>query len=265
MAINEVEFERTLLKNKNYQYLRLNIDSLSDSDKDFIRNNLLEINSGRDSDLDLKSETIELVNYLSRLDINKRNGAIAEFLLICILREKGFSQEYCFKNLEENSAKKGFDGLVCKDEQFWLVESKSTQINHGNSHRNTVYRAYNGLKKQLSGANIKINNPWRNAWNHMKIAGSTEDLQKSIANLSTNYSQKKYSTIENHKIVIGSTVIPDSKTKNKSIANISDIDNSIKSIDSYIKNHQSEDELVVAINLKTIEVVIDFFKEIANG
>lgn len=64
MAINEVEFERTLLKNKNYQYLRLNIDSLSDSDKDFIRNNLLEINSGRDSDLDLKSETIELVNYL---------------------------------------------------------------------------------------------------------------------------------------------------------------------------------------------------------
>ncbi|MCD0152650.1 hypothetical protein HK327_08155, partial [Streptococcus agalactiae] len=93
MAINEVEFERTLLKNKNYQYLRLNIDSLSDSDKDFIRNNLLEINSGRDSDLDLKSETIELVNYLSRLDINKRNGAIAEFLLICILREKGFSQE----------------------------------------------------------------------------------------------------------------------------------------------------------------------------
>ncbi|HGA2363940.1 hypothetical protein QN328_02050 [Streptococcus agalactiae] len=60
-------------------------------------------------------------------------------------------------------------------------------------------------------------------------------------------------------------MIPDSKTKNKSIANISDIDNSIKSIDSYIKNHQSEDELVVAINLKTIEVVIDFFKEIANG
>ncbi len=151
-----MEFEESQLEDKNCHYLRLNIETLSDNDKEFITKNLLEISSGRDSDLSTKSEAIELVDYLSRLDINKRNGAVAEFLLICILREKGFSQEYCFKNLEENSAKKGFDGLVFKNNQFWLVESKSTQINHMNSHRNTIYRAYTGLEKQLSGANKKI-------------------------------------------------------------------------------------------------------------
>lgn len=71
------------------------------------------------------------------------------------MRTKGFSQEYCFRNLEENSAKKGFDGLVLEGEKFWLLESKSSQIGHNNSHRNTVYRAYKGLEKQLSGENEK--------------------------------------------------------------------------------------------------------------
>lgn len=80
--------------------------------KQFIRDKA----SCRDSELNLVSEATELVEYLARLDINKRNGAISEFLLICILLwKKVFSQEYCFKNLEENSAKKGFDGLVIKE------------------------------------------------------------------------------------------------------------------------------------------------------
>ncbi|HFI0369452.1 hypothetical protein PWF76_10160 [Streptococcus suis] len=265
MSFDETKFEPTLLENKDYQYIRLSIDSLSDTDKDFIRNNLLEISSGRDSELNLVSEATELVEYLAGLDINKRNGAIAEFLLICILREKGFSQEYCFKNLEENSAKKGFDGLVIKENQFWLVESKSSQINHGNSHRNTIYRAYSGLKKQLSGANKKINNPWRNAYNHARSAMSNKGLQKILASLSNSYTEKNFSTIDEHNVVIGSTVIPDNMTNNRVIATISDIDSSIESIDNYIKNHKSKNELVVIINLQTIEIVLNFFKEIADG
>lgn len=265
MSINEIEFERTLLENVNYRYLRLNIESLSDADKNFIRRNLLEISSGRDSDLNLKSEAIELVEYISRLDVNKRNGAIAEFLLICILREKGFSQEYCFKNLEENSAKKGFDGLVFKENQFWVVESKSSQINHGNSHRNTIYRAYSGLEKQLRGANKKINNPWRNAYNHARNAMSNRGLKKILADLSSNYTQKNFSTIDKHNVVLGSMIIPNNKTNNQVISTISDIDSSIKNIDNYIKNHKSKEELIVIINLQTIEIVVNFFKEIANG
>ncbi|HFU3969340.1 TPA: hypothetical protein ACGO20_000838 [Streptococcus suis] len=265
MSFDETMFESSLLENKDYQYILLSIDSLSDTDKDFIRNNLLEISSGRDSELNLVSEATELVEYLARLDINKRNGAISEFLLICILREKGFSQEYCFKNLEENSAKKGFDGLVIKENQFWLVESKSSQINHGNSHRNTIYRAYSGLKKQLSGANKKINNPWRNAYNHARSAMSNKGLQRILASLSNSYTEKNFSTINEHNVVIGSTVIPDNMTNNRVITTISDIDSSIKSIDNYIKNHESKDELIVIINLQTIDIVVNFFKEIADG
>ena len=173
MSISDIEFEHS---EKHYRYLRLAIEQLSETDKTFIKENLLTIISGRESSLSLKEEARELLNYLGRIDINKRNGAIAELVVICLLRTKGFSQEYCFRNLEENSAKKGFDGLVLEGEKFWLLESKSSQIGHNNSHRNTVYRAYKGLEKQLSGENEKINNPWRNAYNHTKIAQSPHSL-----------------------------------------------------------------------------------------
>ena len=44
MSISDIEFERS---EKNYRYLRLAIEQLSETDKTFIKENLLTIISGR--------------------------------------------------------------------------------------------------------------------------------------------------------------------------------------------------------------------------
>lgn len=176
------------------------------------------------------------------------------------MRTKGFSQEYCFRNLEENSAKKGFDGLVLEGERFWLLESKSSQIGHNNSHRNTVYRAYNGLKKQLSGENEKINNPWRNAYNHTKIAQSPHSLVQKVAELSTDYTNGNYFKIEDNNVIIGSTIIPDKRGNH----HINEINFEISTLNNFIKNHQSKDEIIIAINLQTIEIFLEYLEEIID-
>lgn len=264
MSLSDTEFENSLLESKKYRYLRIDIQELSQEDKVFIRNNLLEIISGSDGYLSFEAEIKELLAYLNRIDINKRNGAVAELVVICLLKIKGFSQEYCYKNLEENSAKKGFDGLVTKDSEVWIIESKSSQIGHNNSHRNTIHRAYNGLKKQLSGENTKINNPWRNAYNHAKVAQSSDTLLRKIAKLSADYTDKKYLKIEDNNIIIGSTVIPDNKTDSQSFHSISEIDSNIQTLDCYIKKHESKDEVVIVINLQTIQIFMDFLEEIVH-
>ena len=53
MSISDIEFEHG---EKNYRYLRLAIEQLSETDKTFIKENLLTIISGRDSSLSLKEE-----------------------------------------------------------------------------------------------------------------------------------------------------------------------------------------------------------------
>lgn len=257
MSISDIEFERS---EKHYRYLRLAIEQLSETDKTFIKENLLTIISGRESSLSLKEEARELLNYLGRIDINKRNGAIAELVVICLLRTKGFSQEYCFRNLEENSAKKGVDGLVLEGEKFWLLESKSSQIGHNNSHRNTIYRAYKGLEKQLSGENEKINNPWRNAYNHTKIAQSPHSLVKRVAELSTNYTNGDYFKIEDNNVIIGSTIIPDKRGNH----HINEINFEVSTLNNFIKNHKSKDEIIIAINLQTIEIFLEYLEEIID-
>ena len=164
------------------------------------------------------------------------------------------------KTFEENSAKKGFDGLVLEGEKFWLLESKSSQIGHNNSHRNTVYRAYKGLEKQLSGENEKINNPWRNAYNHTKIAQSPNSLVKRVAELSTNYTNGDYFKIEDNNVIIGSTIIPDKRGNH----HINEINFEVSTLNNFIKNHKSKDEIIIAINLQTIEIFLEYLEEIID-
>jgi hypothetical protein len=88
------------------------IDKISEIDSKFLMEFIVEIISGRES-----YETYDdiLDTIIKRFDRasgeNNEHGYIAELLTCCILRNNGFSQEYCCKNLEENSLKKGFDGI----------------------------------------------------------------------------------------------------------------------------------------------------------
>lgn len=175
---------------------------------------------------------------------------------MCILRNLGFSQEYCFRNLEENSIKKGFDGLFLKQNKLWLAESKSTETikQHNNNHKYTVDLAYNGINKQISG---KTNNdPWENAVSHANNAKSEKNLIKKLTQFSKDYSLGKFQSIENHNIILGSTVITDI---------ISDITSDVDSLVKLVENHNANSEILIAINLSNKHLFADFIaKVVAN-
>ena len=79
-------------------------------------------------------------------------GSIAEFIVHLYLKACGFSQECLFKNLEEGSIKKGFDGYYTYSNEEWIMESKSGSIKtSGITHRAKIKEAYDDLKNKIDG------------------------------------------------------------------------------------------------------------------
>ena len=106
----------------------------------------------------------------------------------------------------------------------------------------------------------KINNPWRNAYNHTKIAQSPHSLVQKVAELSTDYTNGNYFKIEDNNVIIGSTIIPDKRGNH----HINEINFEISTLNNFIKNHQSKDEIIIAINLQTIEIFLKYLEEIID-
>ncbi|QLB51676.1 hypothetical protein FFV08_02725 [Streptococcus sanguinis] len=234
------------------------INSLNPSEKDFIKNKLVEISKGRSSSYTPNIIAKKIYDNLFRDDGTLKDSRIisgfaAEFFLICILIDNGFEQQFCYKNLEENSAKKGFDGLYQINEEIWLVESKSTQEGDNISHKTTIKRAYDGITDQLAGKTK--NDPWENAANHAKSFKSSESLIHKLEQLSIEYTRENYKKLSECNLIIGSTVIH----KNTAFGIIDS-----KKIDDYLVGHQVKNEKVVAMNLSEQDLFVEIMKEIAN-
>lgn len=125
---------------------------------------ICEGNSGTD----IKTVKKDLVHLFAKKTDDWKIGAIAEFFMHLYIRQKGFIQEFLYRNTEEESIKKGFDGLYCTehDEFMWLMESKSGFISTKNiSHKAKIKEAMNDLCDKVSGKG-QTNNPWKNAYNH---------------------------------------------------------------------------------------------------
>ena len=151
----------------------------------------------------------ELINYFDSKtqnnDYRLTMGSIAEFIIHLYLNDIGFKQEFLFQNLEENSIKKGFDGLYTLKNEMWLFESKSGSSNTVNiSHNSLINISYKDLFNKVSKKTS--NNPWKNALNHAKIAGTTDDILKDIKKLSNEYILKKYQNIKDFNIIPSSTI-----------------------------------------------------------
>ena len=234
------------------------IKDLNPSEKEFIKNKLVEISKGRSSSYDPDIIAKKIYDNLFRDDGTLKDSRIvsgfaAEFFLICILIDNGFEQQFCYKNLEENSAKKGFDGLYQMNEEIWLVESKSTQEEDSISHKTTIKRAYDGITDQLAGKTK--NDPWETAANHAGAFKSSDSLINKLEKLSTDYTSRNYKLLSECNLIIGSTIIH----KNTSLG-VSDS----KKIDDYIGGHQVKNEKVVAMNLSEQDLFVEIMKEIAN-
>lgn len=256
MVFKSSEIINSSIDKDKIKFIVLDFKALSETDKQYIISNFSEMVDGKDTYKNKVHNAKYVLKVLSSKDKKQKYGAIAEFVLICILRHNEFAQAHCFTNLEDRGAKKGFDGLYTdKDDIHWIAESKASYEvkSHNNNHKTTIDRGYTGLKKQLSGA--EASNVWQNAYQHARSFGAGPSLIRKLATLSEKYVDGNYSLIEDNSIILGSSVFVD---------DISIVERDIKSIEQYIANHKAKNELLVIITAKTIDMILDVFKEIAN-
>lgn len=149
-------------------------------------------------------------NFIDTEDSDRKKGAVAEFFLHLYLNSIGMKQECLFKNLEENSPKKGFDG-VYKDseENVWFIESKSGSADSC-SHKGKVQEAYRDLRDKFSSTTR--NDPWLNAYNHLRIINPADSLLDKFRTLSDEYDSGKAIDIKEYNIGPCGTVYDDSGT-----------------------------------------------------
>lgn len=151
--------------------------------------------------------------FLSTKDERTILGAIAEFFVHLYLNENGFKQEFLFFNLEEGSIKKGFDGYFSKDNEEYIVESKSGKSSTKNiSHKSKIKKAYDDVKTNVEGTSKKgTNNPWKNAYNHashidVQCKGT---IRKKIKALSDLFDSGEFREVDEFNIIPCSTIFLD--------------------------------------------------------
>jgi hypothetical protein len=233
------------------------IDKISDFDDQFLMKFIVEIISGRQSDYTLDYILSVLIDRLEKnLDERKKHGYIAELLSCCILRDYGFSQEYCCENLEENSMKKGFDGLYSKEEKLYILESKSSYSFriHGDKHATTVRKAYADINNRFTYGTT--NNPWANAVYHAKAAKTKDTLVKQLTELSSKWQKGVFGKNEDNNIILASTIFSETIFENAL---------NYEYIQEIIDNHNVKDEIVLLNELKTSNIILDYLKGKQNG
>ena len=247
----------------NIQLLSADLSRLTSVEKDFIATNLVNISKGPNSSYSVATIAKKICltlgtfdkatnSVIEPIDPKRNSGFAAEFFLICILLDNGFEQHFCYRNLEENSPKKGFDGLYVKNGEKWIVESKSTHTS--DTHRTTIRRAYNSISNQLEGRTN--NDPWENAASHAKSSRNNQSLVLELEELSEKYMDGEYESLSNCNLIIGSTVIDQ---------NISGTPSDIQRIIELVRLHETCNEKIVTVNLDNQQIFIDVMEEIANG
>lgn len=232
----------------------LNVTEISDEEKHQLVEQLIDIAYPNG----LYQTKAEVAKALLKFFDDKKGstisyGAATELLLTFVIRSMSFEQAHAFRNLEEGSIKKGFDGFYRdSNENTWIFESKSTLLTDAN-RGNTLSLAYNGLKQMLAGETS--NNPWANAYNHALSAQKTGSILNQIRALNQKYEQNDFLTINESNVILGSTVITDDADY---------LQNTLEDLRNPILKHESQNEIVLAMNLKSIQLLMDVLEEVAN-
>ncbi|MCO8061734.1 hypothetical protein [Acinetobacter lwoffii] len=207
---------QTLEVGRNLHILKVN--AYDDKLIELINKYLVKVCEGEDEDsADIQRVKKRLFKFISTKHENTQMGAIAEFFIHLYLNDCNYKQEFLFFNLEETSIKKGFDGLYTKEDEIYVIESKSGKEDTEDiSHLGKIKEAYNDLKKYFNGTSDKgNNNPWRNAYNHASHNDikAKDSLKKQIKTLANLYDEEIYGDIKDYNIVPCSTIFLDSEWK----------------------------------------------------
>lgn len=133
-------------------------------------------------------------------------GSCAEIFLHAYLGHNGYQQACLGSNLEEGSIKKGFDGFYLKDDEYWLMESKSS-IFGNTTHLSKAKEAYKDLRDKIN--DFDGNDPWDNARNHAIVAGAEGSILKQIRMLSDDFTLRRAHSADEFNMIPCGTVFID--------------------------------------------------------
>ncbi len=238
MNLNKKEFIYSDSKGENIttEIIHVVFDNFSDL-VETLDNEFVDIIHA-DSAFNLTATKREIKNLIKDKSQKQKYGIVAEFFAHIVLRQLGYNQECLFKNLEENSMKKGFDGLYEIAGNFWLMESKSAYTN--SIHKDKIKEATNDLKDRIE--NFHKNNPWLNAVYHISSLENgkrNETLKNQIRNLSLDYSNGIKHDLREFRIIPVSTLF---------VKNIQILDEMVESIKLLLEGNDYKDIIIVCID-----------------
>lgn len=242
--------------NEHVHLTMIDIPQIDEELYELLNRNLVLICEGN-SDGDINCVKKDLIQLFENKTFDWKMGAIAEFFIHLYIRTLDYKQEFLYRNLEEDSIKKGFDGLFSRNNDFWLVESKSGSINtQGISHKSKVKEAMIDLTNKVAGIG-QTNNPWKNAYNHashMDVKAS-DSLRKDLKALGGKFTLGEYGNINDFNTIPCGTIFlngiwkdSDSKKIVQDITNLSSI-------------LRGKNVFVICITQNTIDMFLDYINK----
>lgn len=213
MAWREEIFDFEVDDGSKGKIVVLNIGEIDSDIEKLINDAIVSICFG-DSIFTIEYAKKYIKNYLNTTDPNRKKGAISEFFVHLYLKSKGLKQECIYTNMEENSPKKGFDGVYSSNTRVWYMESKSGS-NISEEHKDKISEAYRDLKNKFAG-NVS-NNPWLNAYNHAKAVNTSGEILKVFADYAMSFDTDSHDIKDFNIIPCGTIFLDDTSKTNDSV------------------------------------------------
>lgn len=259
-----IDCYKDILSNNSLFYF-FSIDLSKKEQKDYLDKYLVSICEGKDSDSSVDIAKTRLKKtFSSKLtnaedDSNWIMGATAELYLHFLMNLLNYKQECIYRNLEEKSIKKGFDGLYSDtDNNIWILESKSGSNNTKNiSHVGKVREAYKDLSYKFSGKvedDSIPNDPWENALNHAYRVNSSDNIKKNLKKLSDEYVQDIFHKTSDFNIIPCGTIFIMAPEK----CVTTDIKSIMESVDNYINNKEFKRLIVICSTQDSYNNFLDY-------
>lgn len=223
-----------------------------DSLKKTIEDNIVMLAFG-DETFDIEHAKKKIYSLFKDKDINHSIviGGVAEFFAHILLKELGFNRYSIFSNLEEKALKRGFDGFVEKNNDFWIVESKSSAT-ISETHISKIKEAIEDMTYKVSPDNSA--NPWDNALHHMQILrlNVNGDIYQKVKQLDEDKLDCVPHDISEFNIIPASTLFFDSNMSKQDLK---------EEIKAYLSGKKYKDILVLAIDNCIKDVFLKYLRE----
>lgn len=150
----------------------------------------------------------QMAMFVSSKTQKQKLGIVSELLMHLSAMELNATRYNLIKNLEDNSMKKGFDGVYVYDSELWFGESKSSSV-VDTKHIINIDESIKCFGDKINGRNK--NDPWVNALYHINVikneAKMSEPLKKQIIMLSEQFARGIFCDSRDFNVIPSSTLI----------------------------------------------------------